>query len=58
MERGGYIYIMSNKNRTVLYIGVSSALYWRGQEHKNGNGSSFTKKYNCTYLVYYETFTQ
>lgn len=57
MEKGGYVYIMSNKNRTVLYIGVTSQLYWRVKEHKSGNGSAFTKKYNCQDLVYYETFS-
>jgi len=57
MKKGGYIYIMSNKNRTVLYIGVTAQLYWRVQEHKNGKGSDFTKMYNCVDLVYYECFT-
>ncbi len=57
MERGGYIYIMSNKTRSVLYIGVTSVLYWRVSEHKSCKGSDFTTKYNCTDLVYFETFT-
>ena len=56
MKKGGYIYIMSNKNRTVLYIGVTSTLYWRVLQHKEGSGSTFTKKYNCFDLVYYEMF--
>ena len=51
------IYIMSNKTRTVLYIGVTSALYWRVLEHKSGEGSEFTSKFNCTDLVYFETFS-
>ncbi|WP_268122689.1 GIY-YIG nuclease family protein [Roseivirga pacifica] len=56
MAKGGSTYIMSNKNRTVLYIGVTSYLISRVLEHKSGNGSKFTKKYNCTDLLYYESF--
>ena len=53
---GGYIYIVSNINRTVLYIGVTSDLYQRIWQHKNGQGSVFTKKYNCRDILYYEFF--
>ena len=56
MQRGGYIYIISNKNRTVLYTGVTSNLVSRIYEHKVGEGSKFAKKYNCTDLLYFETF--
>ncbi|MEP2024204.1 MAG: GIY-YIG nuclease family protein [Reichenbachiella sp.] len=56
MSNGGYIYIVSNKNRTVLYTGVTSNLHNRIYEHKNGLGAAFTKKYNCTDLLYYEFF--
>ncbi|SDW86689.1 putative endonuclease [Lutibacter oricola] len=52
-----YIYILSNKNHTVLYIGVTSNLKDRIQQHKNGTGSIFTKKYNIVMLMYFETFT-
>jgi len=58
MERGGYIYIMTNKVNSVLYIGVTSQLYFRIIEHKEKvYPSSFTSKYNCNKLVYYESFT-
>jgi len=56
MTKGGYVYIISNTNRTTLYIGVTSNLHSRIYEHKCGEGSSFTKKYNCTDLLYYEYF--
>ncbi len=49
-----YVYILSNKNRTVLYIGVTNDLERRMAEHKNGIGSSFTKKYNAHELLFYE----
>ncbi len=49
-----YIYIVSNKNRTVLYIGISANLKKRIEEHKNHKGSIFTKKYNCNDLLYFE----
>ena len=51
-----YIYIVSNKNRTVLYIGVTSDLIKRIEDHKNGKGSIFTKKYNVNELLYFEKF--
>lgn len=52
-----YIYIVSNKNRTVLYIGISANLKKRIEEHKNHKGSIFIKKYNCNELLYFEKFT-
>jgi len=51
-----YIYILSNKNRTVLYIGITNDLERRMAEHKSGTGSAFTKKYNISELLYYEVF--
>jgi len=51
-----YVYIMSNKYRTVLYIGVTANIERRIREHKTGEGSVFTKKYNCHHLVYYEEY--
>jgi len=52
----GYVYIMTNKTNSVLYVGVSSDLVKRVWEHKNGVVDGFTKKYNCKKLVYYEVF--
>jgi putative endonuclease len=57
MERGGYIYILTNKNHTVLYTGVTSNLSNRLYEHQTGvYKTSFTYKYNVKELVYYEEF--
>jgi putative endonuclease len=58
IEKGGYTYIMTNKHRTVLYIGVTSGLYTRVWQHKNGEGSKFTKKYKCFDIVYYEYYDE
>lgn len=52
--RKGFVYIMSNTNRTTFYIGVTNAIKRRILEHKIGKGSVFTSKYNLVDLVYYE----
>ncbi|OFX62047.1 MAG: excinuclease ABC subunit C [Bacteroidetes bacterium GWB2_41_8] len=58
MERGGYIYILTNENHTVLYTGVTSNLVNRLYEHRTGfYQNAFTSKYNVTKLVYYEEFS-
>ena len=54
--KGGYVYIMSNKNRTTFYIGITSDLKLRITDHKNGVGSEFTTKYKLDNLLYYEDF--
>jgi putative endonuclease len=54
--RVGYVYIMSNRRRNVLYIGVTSSLVNRVNQHKSGIGSEFTRKYNCFDLIYFECF--
>jgi len=52
-----FVYILSNKNRTVLYIGVTSDLKRRIEDHKTEKGSLFTKKYNVIELLYFEKFS-
>ncbi|MBU0658828.1 MAG: GIY-YIG nuclease family protein, partial [Alphaproteobacteria bacterium] len=39
MARGGYTYVMTNKPRGVLYIGVTADIATRAQHHRNGTGS-------------------
>ena len=51
-----YTYILSNKNRTVLYVGYTENIKTRLIQHKNGKGSVFTKKYNVFDLIHLETF--
>ena len=47
--------MMSNKHNTTIYTGVTNNLFRRVFEHKSGFGSKFSKRYNLTKLVYYET---
>jgi putative endonuclease len=54
MDQQFYVYIMSNKNNTVLYTGVTNDLRRRVYEHKEKMIEGFTKKYHITKLVYYE----
>ena len=56
MEKKGYVYIMTNKSNTVLYIGVTGNIQERVLEHKNHKYQGFTDKYQCTKLVYFEKF--
>lgn len=57
MERGGYIYFMTNSTNTTLYVGVTSQLYIRIRQHKESfYPESFTSKYKCFKFVYYEGF--
>ncbi|MEO5911204.1 MAG: GIY-YIG nuclease family protein [Pelobium sp.] len=57
MERGGSIYILTNRNKTTLYIGVTSNLMGRLYEHQNNvYPKSFTARYSLYYLIYYENF--
>ncbi len=54
-----YVYILTNKSKTVLYTGVSNNLKERIRFHKeeaNINRKAFTSKYRCFYLIYFEWF--
>lgn len=54
MDKQGYIYIITNRYNSTLYIGVTSNLIKRIWEHKNKVVDGFSKKYNLDKLVYYE----
>ena len=54
MRQGGWTYIMANKPRGVLYIGVTADLAARVWQHRGGTGSSFCRRYNLTRLAYAE----
>jgi putative endonuclease len=53
-QRGGCVYILTNKVHSVLYTGVTSDILGRIWQHKNKfYPKSFTAKYGCDILVYY-----
>ena len=51
-----FVYMLTNKNDTVLYIGVTNNLERRVYEHKSKLNEGFTSKYNCNKLVWFEEF--
>ena len=51
-----FVYLMTNKPRGTLYLGVTADLVRRVGEHKQGAGRSFTVRYNLDKLVWFETF--
>ncbi len=53
-----YVYIMTNKWKNVLYIGVTNNLQRRVIEHQERKVAGFTAKYHVSKLVYYEQTTE
>lgn len=52
-----YVYILTNKAKTVLYTGVTNNLKIRLQQHADSlNPNTFTAKYNVHFLLYFEKF--
>ena len=53
-----YVYIVTDRSRSVLYTGMTNNLPERIIEHylNRGNPESFTGKYYCYCLVYYERY--
>lgn len=54
MEKGGWLYIMADRYRGGLYVGVSGNLIARVRAHKEGKGSRHVADYAKTRLVYAE----
>ena len=54
MAKQGFVYILTNKNNTVIYTGVTSNLEQRVWQHKSRTIAGFTKKYNCDKLVWFQ----
>jgi putative endonuclease len=48
--------MMTNKNKTVLYTGVTNSLERRVWQHKTKAIPGFTKKYNCDRLIHFEVY--
>ena len=49
-----YVYILTNKYNTTLYVGVTNNIIRRVYEHKNKLVKGFTERYNLDKLIYYE----
>jgi putative endonuclease len=49
-----YVYLLTNWNNKVIYVGVTNNLERRLYEHKNKLVKGFTEKYNVNKLVYFE----
>lgn len=56
MENNYYVYLLTTRDNSVFYTGVTNDLVRRVLEHKIHLNDGFTKKYNVTKLVYYELF--
>ena len=52
--RSGWVYIMTNRPNGTLYVGVTSDLIRRVNEHREGRIEGFTKRYGVKRLVYAE----
>lgn len=53
-HRTYFVYILSNRGRTVLYTGVTNDLIRRLEEHRVGIGSAFVARYRAFELLYFE----
>jgi putative endonuclease len=57
LNRRFFVYILSNRRRGVLYIGLTNDLIRRLSEHKAKLVPGFTKTYGVVVLVYYEEYS-
>jgi len=51
-----WVYIVTNRNDSVLYIGVTNSLSRRTWKHREGIGANFPSRYQCKKLIYYEHY--
>ena len=51
-----YVYILTNGGGTVLYVGITSNLGARVDQHTAGEGGKFSRKYQLERLLYFETY--
>jgi putative endonuclease len=55
-EHNYYVYILASQPQGMLYIGVTNDLRRRVEEHRNGEGETFTKRYGLKMLVWHEHY--
>ena len=51
-----FVYIMANRRRGTIYVGVTNDIVRRTYEHREGLVPGFTKTHDCKRLVWYATF--
>ena len=56
MNKPGYLYLMASGRNGTTYLCVTNDLLKRAWQHRNEVIDSFSKKYGCTRLVWYEAF--
>ncbi len=52
----GFVYILASEPHGTLYVGVTSDLHERMEQHGKGEGSTFVKRYGVNHLVYFEEY--
>ena len=52
-----FIYVMSNTSNSTIYVGVTNNIERRVLEHRTPDTKSFTTRYHCHKLVYYEEYS-
>jgi putative endonuclease len=52
-----WVYIVTNRNHSVLYIGLTNSLSRRLWEHRQETGANFPTAYQCKKLIYYEHYS-
>jgi putative endonuclease len=50
-QSGGWVYIMADRYRGTVYVGVTADLSARISQHRAGTGSNFCKRYGLHHLV-------
>jgi putative endonuclease len=50
--RGGWVYMMADRYRGTMYVGVTASLTERIHQHRTGTGSDFCARYGLTHLVW------
>jgi putative endonuclease len=53
-RRGGWVYIMADRYRGTIYVGVTTHLAARVHQHRSGDGSDFCARYGLVRLVWAE----
>ena len=53
-----FVYILCNKSRSTLYIGMTNGLIKRVLQHRRAETPGFTQKCSCNRLLYFESFAK